>query len=277
MSPEPERRPPAPDSADGRPVNPVRVSYTQTWLYFLFFVCFLVAWWFPIKLFLQHSAFMKGRAEGPRDAESFVALAYAGVSALTNEVSPAQFKAHLKALREAGYHSITAEDVKGLLREGKPVPRKAVLLTFDHGRKTSYFDTRAALRRGGWHAVMFLWTGPIESQDPANLRWPYINEMVRSRTWQIGAQSDSGFAQVTADSAGRRANFMTSPRWLEREKRYETLEEFKNRLNEDHLRCRAIIEKNTGASIWTWSGATTTWASSSATRPSTRATATRGG
>lgn len=231
---------------EGRSVHPVRVSYTQAWLYFLFIVCFLVAWWFPLKLFIQHYAFLKGRAEGPRDAYTFVALAYAGVSSLTNEISPERFKEQLQALRRSGYTAVNLDDVKQLLQKGKPLPRKALLMTFDHARKTSYFDTRSSLRRLGWDAVMFLWTKPIDEQDPANLRWPYINEMIRSRIWAIGAQSDNGFAEVPADATGRLGNFMTTPMWYPRENRYETLEEFKTRLNNDHLRCQEIIEKHTG-------------------------------
>ncbi len=245
-------RPPAdpaapPDSpAPERPVAPVRVSYTQAWLYFLFVICFLVAWWFPLKLLLNNYSFFKSRAVGARDADTFVSLAYAGVSSLTNEISPQRFREHLQALRRGGYTPIAAEDVLALFREGRPLPRKAVLLTFDQARKTSYFETRAMLRRGGWPAIMFLWTKPVVEQDPANLRWPYIAEIARSRSWAIGAQSDNGFAQVRADAAGRRGNFLTTPMWLPAQKRFETLDEFEARLNQDHLDCLRQIEQHVG-------------------------------
>lgn len=231
---------------EGRTVHPVRVSYTQSWLLFLFLICFLIAWWFPLKLFLQRMSAMRAGDGGARESRAFVTLAYEGVSDLPGEISRQRFREHVQAFRRNGYTPISMSDVRQLLREGRPLPRKAMLLTFDHARKTSFFETRSLLRRLGWKAVMFIWTKPVLDRDPANLRWPYIKEMARSYIWEIGAQGDNGFASIPADSAGRKGNFMTTPMWLAGARRYETLDEFKRRLADDHERCISLIEANTG-------------------------------
>lgn len=230
------------DTGAKRPMRPERVSYTQAWLYFLMIVCMLVAWWFPARMLLQHFAYAKATPKEQRDAYVFTALAYEGISELTNEVSLGLFKEHFAALRNAGCVSIGLEDVRDLVVNGKPLPRKAVLMTFDHSRKSSYFDVRSVLREANWKAVMFLWTKPIMDEDPSVLRWPYIRDMVRSRFWDVGAQSHNGFAQVPADASGRLGNYLTTPRWLADKNAYEPFDDFKTRIAEDHAQCIKLIQ-----------------------------------
>lgn len=229
-----------------RPVQPVKVAYGAAWLNFLLVACLLVAWWFPVKILLSHLVWPRVIPDGPRDAYAFVALGYEGVSTKETEVSPGQFREHVEVLKDAGYAPITLKDVEGLVREGKPVPRKSVLVTFDHGRRTSYFDTHAILRRAGWNAVMFLWTKPILDHDPAALLWPYLRSMIRSGLWEVGAQSHDGLRRIETSSLGRQGNFMTSPRWLVDESRFETLAEFQRRLEADHEVCYAQIKRGLG-------------------------------
>lgn len=233
------------------PVVPERVAvlkanYKQAWLYFLLGLCLLVAWGIPIRYAITRALAFRPVDPGVRQSETFVAIAYEGISENPEEVSPERFRRHIEVLKEAGYHAITLEEVRDFYRDGEPLPEKAVLLTFDHSRKSSYFVARKVLQRAGWHAVMFVWTKPILDEDPAALRWPYIRAMIRSGAWEAGAQSHRGFEQITGDSEGGRQNFLTSPRWLVERARYETPEEFKKRLEADHRFVYDHIEKETG-------------------------------
>ncbi len=237
---------PAVSPYDRRPTPPVKVTYTTTWLHFLAVLCLLVAWWVPVKVIMNRVLWPRVEPRGPRDSEAFVAIAYEGVSTRTNEVQPAQFREHIETLQAAGYVPISLRDVEALYYENRPLPRKAVLVTFDLARKTSYFDTHAILRRTGWRAVMFLWTRPIVERDPAALLWPYVRNMIRSGVWEIGAESHNGFLRITNSPRGRVGNFMTSPTWRADEQRFETLEEFQQRLEQDHAFCLSLIEKNLG-------------------------------
>lgn len=225
-----------------RPLQPKHISYTQSWLYFLMIVCMLVAWWFPARMLVQYFVYSRNTQKVPRDSYVFTALAYEGISDQTNEISVNLFKEQVKSLRDQGYVSIGLEDVHDLIVKGKPVPRKALLMTFDHSRKSSYFDVRSVLREANWKAVMFLWTKPIVDEDPSVLRWPYVRSMVRSRFWEVGAQSHNGFAQVPADSSGRMGNYLTTPLWLADKNSYEPFEDFKKRVAEDHAQCIKLIQ-----------------------------------
>ena len=242
----PGQTPPAGgDAFGGRPIQPVTVSYASSWMHFLIFLCLIVAWYFPMRALITHWLWPTVEP-GPRNSYAFVALAYEGVSKRTNEVSTALFSEHLDALRARGYVPIGLEDVRQLLYEGKPVPQKAVLLTFDHGRKTSYFAVDPILKSAGWRAVMFLWTHPIIEKDSAALLWPYVRIMSRSGTWELGAQSHNGFAAIAASPRGYLGHFMTTAKWLPDENRFETPVEFANRLEQDHETCLEIIQKKVG-------------------------------
>lgn len=215
-------------------------------MYFLLALSLMVAWYFPIKIVVSRLLWPPAVDQGVRDSYSFVALAYEGVSEKETEVSPAQFKDQLDTLRANGYVPIKLEDVRKLIMENEPLPRKAVLLTFDHGRRTSYFGVKSHIRRAGWNGVMFLWTRPIEDHDNASLLWPYVRSMVRSQSWEIGAESYDGYSPVKANASGRTGHFMTTPRWLDREMRFETPDEFMARIQGDHEKSLALIEKRVG-------------------------------
>ena len=240
-------KPPPQDGAGstGRLIQPVRVTYASSWMHFLIVLCLIVAWYFPLRALVSHWLYPKVEL-GPRNSYSFVAISYDGVSKRTNEVSPALFTEHLNTLRARGYVPIGLDDVRQLVYEGKPVPSKAVLLTFDHGRKTSYFAVDSVLKSAGWKAVMFLWTHPIVDKDSAALLWPYIRIMAGSGTWELGAQSNNGFAAVPASQRGYLGHFMTTAKWLSDENRFESPTEFANRLMQDHEECLQIIQKKVG-------------------------------
>jgi len=229
-----------------RPTQPVRVSYATSWLYFLMVLCLLVAWYFPIKILATRLLWPPPIEKGQRDAFTFAALAYEGVSGKEGEVSPAQFRDHIATLKANGYMPVTLEDVRNMMHEGEPLPRKAVLITFDHGRRTSYFGAKAHMRRAGWNGVMFLWTKPIDERDPASLLWPYVRGMVRSRAWEIGVQSHNGFMPVQANASGRTGHYMTTPMWMADEGRFEKPDEFIARLRADHEKSLALIERRVG-------------------------------
>jgi tetratricopeptide (TPR) repeat protein/peptidoglycan/xylan/chitin deacetylase (PgdA/CDA1 family) len=240
-TPDPTRGP-----FGGRRDKPSRMGTSQTWLIFLAGALLLMALWTPVKGLISSRLYQPEAPKGPIDSTAFVALAYEGVSSRTNEVSPEQFDAQLKLLRENGYNPIGLKEVVDLFQAGKKLPRKAVLTTFEQSRKSSYFDTRQVLRQNRWKAVMFVWGRPIRDEDPSALRWPYIRDMILSKTWEVGGESDDGFRQVPADPSGRLGNYMSTPRWIGTEKRYETPEEFGRRIEADVKANHDELQRQTG-------------------------------
>ncbi|MDZ4198928.1 MAG: polysaccharide deacetylase family protein, partial [Kiritimatiellia bacterium] len=240
---------PAPLSQDSGSVRsrpPEEVSYFIPWMIFLMILAIAVAWFVPAKALVERIIWRPVES-GPRTSGSFVALAYRGISDKPLEVDEARFRDHLQALRRAGYKPITLREVQALYREGRLLPEKAVLLTFEHGRRSSYFSVKRVLQRSGWNAVMFLWVQAIENQDPAALRWPYVRNLARSRNWEIAAQSYDGFSRVLAGPSGQEGNYLTSPVWMPADERHETLVEFQDRLRADHEKSIRLIDQKIGA------------------------------
>jgi len=232
------------------PVVPERVAvlkanYRQAWLYFLLVLCLIIAWGIPIRYAIVRFVAFRPADVGPRTAMEFVSITYEGISDIPTEVQPDLFKKQMETLKDAGYNSITLEDVEAFYSEGAPLPEKAVLLTFDHSRKSSYFDARKVLQKLGWKAVMFVWTKPILDEDPSALRWPYIRAMIGSGAWEAGAQSNLGFERIVTDTEGTLKNYLTSPRWLADQGRYETPEEYQERLKKDHEYVVELITRET--------------------------------
>ncbi len=225
-------------------VRPRKVSYAVDWMYFLMGICLFMAWYFPINLVVKRLLWPPA-ARGVRDAHTFAVLAYEGVSRKLGEIEPARLREHVRKLKENGYHPVHMREIVDLYRDNQPLPRNAVLLTFDQSRKSSYFNVKPILRQMGWNAVMFLWIKPMRDHDQASLLWPYVRAMLKSRRWEIGAQSYDGFHKVPLGN-DKHAHAMTSPQWLANENRYETVREYQQRLAGDHQACIAAIRKYTG-------------------------------
>ena len=220
--------------------QPVRAdSNLRAWLYFLAGLSLVVALWVPLRALYQRLRY-KPAVEGVRDADTFIALAYGGVSAGTvqgpEEVTRQQFEQQIRALRERGFNPIGLSDVRNFYFQGVPLPRKAVLVTMEQSRKNSYLETRSILRAQRWKAVMFARADTIRQKDPSALRWPILRDMARSGIWEVGAESFAGFQRIPAGPDGETGNFLSAPMWLMPEQRLEAPEEFAERIRAEHGR-----------------------------------------
>lgn len=233
-----------------RPQPVRRESNIRAWLLFLAGIALIVGLWVPVRSAYQQYRY-KPAVVGIRDADSFIALAYAGVSGGkthgVDEVSRVQFAEHVRILRERGFNPIGLADVKEFYQNGRLLPRKAVLLTLEQAKKNSYLETRQILRVNRWKAVMFVRADTIRAGDPDALRWPILRDMVRSGTWEAGAESVAGFQRIPAGPNNETANFFASPAWRADEGRLEAPSEFLARIRADHAAMVAEFQKGMGA------------------------------
>jgi peptidoglycan/xylan/chitin deacetylase (PgdA/CDA1 family) len=73
-------------------------------------------------------------------------------------VRPAVFAAQMRALKRAGYTTVTGEALVDHLARGSPLPRKPVLLTFDDASAGQYTHALPILRRYHFVATFFVMT-----------------------------------------------------------------------------------------------------------------------
>lgn len=98
-------------------------------------------------------------------------------------VSKEQFAAHMDALQQAGYQSITYADfLNAGLCEGNNLPEKPILLTFDDGYLSVYRDAFPILRERNMRAIVFVITDRMGAKvgEYPHFSWEQAAEMERS-------------------------------------------------------------------------------------------------
>lgn len=71
-------------------------------------------------------------------------------------LSPQQLDQQLTALKKAGYTAVTPDDLCAYVYQGKPLPSKPVVLTFDDGYESNYRYAWTLLKQHRMHATFFL-------------------------------------------------------------------------------------------------------------------------
>ena len=101
-------------------------------------------------------------------------------------VTTREFARQVDYLHRAGYQSITPSALHGHLREGRPLPGRAVLFTFDDGLANTYTNAWPILRAYGYVAAVFVVTGRIGR--PGYLTAAQLRQLA-AEGWEIGAHT----------------------------------------------------------------------------------------
>lgn len=80
-------------------------------------------------------------------------------------VEPADLEAQLKWLQQAGYHSVTSEQVYQYYANGVALPEKPVMLSFDDNDDNQYTNARPLLKKYGFKASFFVMTVTIGKEN----------------------------------------------------------------------------------------------------------------
>ncbi|MBN1992475.1 MAG: polysaccharide deacetylase family protein [Anaerolineae bacterium] len=104
----------------------------------------------------------------------------ADVYRLDLSVTPEQFESHLAYLRQAGYETITMQQLAYALSRQTPLPPQPIIITFDDGYRDNYENAFPLLRKYGYTGVFFIFTYPLDFADPHYLTWDMVAEMHRA-------------------------------------------------------------------------------------------------
>lgn len=103
-------------------------------------------------------------------------------------VPPDQFEAHLRYLKENGYHTISLHQLLLHLTRGEPLPENPIILTFDDGYRDNFENAFPLLERYGFQATFFLITNFIDERRPAYMTWEQVKKLIKAGH-EIGAHS----------------------------------------------------------------------------------------
>jgi len=107
----------------------------------------------------------------------------------SNWMPAATFDADMKALKDAGYTTVTAEEAEKIITEHKKPSNKMVWLTFDDGSLTNLRDVTPILQKYDMHATAFLITGFIDNNQGGILSWDNVKTMQASGHWDFGSHT----------------------------------------------------------------------------------------
>ncbi len=93
-------------------------------------------------------------------------------------VTPANFDAQMSYLKQAGYHTVTLYNLYDYLVQGKPLPEKPIILTFDDGYVDAFDLAMPILRKYEFVGTFFILTGPADRGGAGGyLTWEQMQAM----------------------------------------------------------------------------------------------------
>lgn len=208
----------------------------------------------------------------PAQAAGFIALCYHDVQDVVTDpdgmaVSRDNLVAQFSWLRENGFRPVGLEDLQAAQRGERPLPEKAVLLTFDDGYASFYSKVFPLLKAFEYPAVLALvgsWLevppggqvayGDRQVSRERFMTWEQIREVATSNLVELASHSYDMHKGVPANPQGNEQPAMTTRRYSAASGEYESDAAYAARLQEDFARNSALFEKNLGVrpQVMTW-------------------------
>lgn len=210
---------------------------------------------------------------GPvRSEDSYVVLSFhdiidtqPGQRAAQN--STANFAAYLRWLHDNGYNPISVDDVLAARDGIRPLPAKAVMLTFDDGFESFYSRAYPLLKAYGYPAVQAVVGSWLEVPAGEMVPWG-DSKLPRERfmTWdQVREVADSGLVEIASHTYDLHYGIIGNPQgntqpalatriYDQKTGRYEDAATYRKRVHADLAANSDVIERETGRSprIMVW-------------------------
>ena len=118
-------------------------------------------------------------------------------------VPPAEFAAQMRALKAAGWHAVTLDEVQAYWRRGIALPPgKPIVVSFDNGYNSQYTQALPVLRELGWVGVENLQLSGLPPSQ-GGLGQGQIHGLI-SAGWELDTQGFSHADLVTLDAQSLR-------------------------------------------------------------------------
>ena len=172
-------------------------------------------------------------------------------------VTPANFEAQVQWFIKNGYHFINVDAILKYRKNGKPLPDKAVLMTFDDGYASVYNNAFPIIKKYKVPAVIALVGSWLEAKETADfngemiarekfLSQPQLKEMVRSGLVEIASHTHSLHKGIIGNPQGNTQPAVRTRQWFAQTQKYEDEASYQKRVYNDLLRNNTFLEKYTG-------------------------------
>jgi len=131
-------------------------------------------------------------------------------------ITPKAFAEQMAMLRQAGFHTITAEQYARFPGgSAKDLPSRPILITVDDGQLDSYRYADPILRQNGFRATMFVITDPVDRGNPFYLRWNELRKMRDSGRWDLQLHAGAMHKMVRIDAEGTQGAAYANRVWAD--------------------------------------------------------------
>ncbi|HVQ35760.1 MAG TPA: tetratricopeptide repeat protein [Candidatus Bathyarchaeia archaeon] len=162
----------------------------------------------------------------------------------------ASFEEQMRAIKDAGYTTITIAELDAMIAGRRPFPPKPIAVTFDDARSDSFQYADPVLARLGMKATMFVPTVRIADESSFSTDWATLKRLGASGRWDFQAHGHLAHDPIPVDADGGIAEFLVNRQWLADEGRLETHEEFVARVEGDYETCgKRLAEHLTGLNV----------------------------
>lgn len=148
------------------------------------------------------------------------------------------FESQLRALKEAGFTTLTVAELARMLDAKQPFPNRPILITFDDARIDSFERADPVLARFGMKATMFVPTARILDGHPFFADWKRIASYGATGRWDLQSHGHRAHDLIAVGSEQQTGGFLVNRQWLER--RDESYDEYAARVEADY---RTSIEE----------------------------------
>lgn len=116
-------------------------------------------------------------------------------------VPASEFTAQMEALKAAGWHAVTLDQLEAYWTRGVPLgPGKPIVLTFDNGYASQYANALPVLKQLGWVGNEMIQTDFINLTSQGGLTDAQIRGLIEAG-WELDTQGITHYDLITADPA----------------------------------------------------------------------------
>lgn len=175
----------------------------------------------------------------------------------TYAVTPSNFNAQIHWLMDNGYHFISINDILTYRKTRKPLPNKAVLITFDDGYQSVYANAYPILKKYKIPSVIALVGNWMRAKDKVDfdghmidrnkfLSQAEIKKMVSSGLVEIASHSCCMHKGIPGNPQGNMQPALTTRQWLAEKRGYEDEKTYQQRVYTDLLENNTFLKAYTG-------------------------------
>ncbi|MFJ1299187.1 poly-beta-1,6-N-acetyl-D-glucosamine N-deacetylase PgaB [Pseudomonadota bacterium AL_CKDN230030165-1A_HGKHYDSX7] len=249
----------------------MRLSFLRA-LALFFAACVLSACAKDVPVFVPPAERQRGHADEPWPKNQFVVLGYHDVEDDDPDqrflsVRTDRLVRQFTWLRENGYQPVSIEQIITANQGGPELPKKAVLLTFDDGYRSTLTRVLPILRAFNWPAVVApvgKWVdtpadqpvdfGGEKVERERFLNWSEVGELSRSGLVEVAAHTDNLHYGMLANPQGNSQPAAAVRAYDRASGTYETEAAHQARMTRDIAAISRKIEQATGKRprAWVW-------------------------